>query len=146
MAFQGLSDKLNSVFKKLRSRGKLSESDLKEVMREVRLALLESDVNYKVAKEFTATVTEKSIGAKVFESLTPAQTVIKIVRDELTELMGGGITRINTANKIPTVILMCGLQGSGKTTHSAKLANLLKSKGHRPLLVACDIYRPEDRT
>ena len=142
MAFQGLSDKLNSVFKKLRSRGKLSESDLKEVMREVRLALLESDVNYKVAKEFTATVTEKSIGAKVFESLTPAQTVIKIVRDELTELMGGGITRINTANKIPTVILMCGLQGSGKTTHSAKLANLLKSKGHRPLLVACDIYRP----
>ena len=142
MAFQGLSDKLNSVFKKLRSRGKLSESDLKEVMREVRLALLESDVNYKVAKEFTATITEKSIGAKVFESLTPAQTVIKIVRDELTELMGGGITRINTANKIPTVILMCGLQGSGKTTHSAKLANLLKSKGHRPLLVACDIYRP----
>ena len=142
MAFQGLSDKLNSVFKKLRSRGKLTESDLKEVMREVRLALLESDVNYKVAKEFTATVTEKSIGAKVFESLTPAQTVIKIVRDELTELMGGGITRINTANKIPTVILMCGLQGSGKTTHSAKLANLLKSKGHRPLLVACDIYRP----
>ena len=142
MAFQGLSDKLNSVFKKLRSRGKLNESDLKEVMREVRLALLESDVNYKVAKEFTANVTEKSIGAKVFESLTPAQTVIKIVRDELTELMGGGITRINTANKIPTVILMCGLQGSGKTTHSAKLANLLKSKGHRPMLVACDIYRP----
>ena len=142
MAFQGLSDKLNSVFKKLRSRGKLNESDLKEVMREVRLALLESDVNYKVAKEFTANVTEKSIGAKVFESLTPAQTVIKIVRDELTELMGGGITRINTANKIPTIILMCGLQGSGKTTHSAKLANLLKSKGHRPMLVACDIYRP----
>lgn len=142
MAFQGLSDKLNSVFKKLRSRGKLSESDLKEVMREVRLALLESDVNYKVAKEFTNSVTEKSIGAKVFESLTPAQTIIKIVRDELTELMGGGITRINTASKIPTVILMCGLQGSGKTTHSAKLANLLKSKGHRPMLVACDIYRP----
>ncbi len=142
LAFQGLSDKLNSVFKKLRSRGKLSESDLKEVMREVRLALLESDVNYKVAKEFTNSVTEKSIGAKVFESLTPAQTIIKIVRDELTELMGGGITRINTASKIPTVILMCGLQGSGKTTHSAKLANLLKSKGHRPMLVACDIYRP----
>ena len=142
MAFQGLSDKLNSVFKKLRSRGKLNENDLKEVMREVRLALLESDVNYKVAKEFTNSVTEKSIGAKVFESLTPAQTIIKIVRDELTELMGGGITRINTASKIPTVILMCGLQGSGKTTHSAKLANLLKSKGHRPMLVACDIYRP----
>ena len=142
MAFQGLSDKLNSVFKKLRSRGKLNENDLKEVMREVRLALLESDVNYKVAKEFTNSVTEKSIGAKVFESLTPAQTIIKIVRDELTELMGGGVTRINTASKIPTVILMCGLQGSGKTTHSAKLANLLKSKGHRPMLVACDIYRP----
>ncbi len=142
MAFEGLSDKLAAAFKKLRSKGKLSESDLKDAMREVRLALLEADVNYKVAKDFTNNVIEKSIGAKVLESLTPAQMVVKIVRDELTELMGGEGVRINTASKIPTVIMMCGLQGSGKTTHSAKLAKLLKSQGHRPMLVACDIYRP----
>ncbi len=142
MAFEGLSEKLGAAFKKLRNRGKLSESDLKDAMREVRLALLEADVNYKVAKEFTNTVIEKSIGAKVTESLTPAQMVIKIVRDELTELMGGTGARLDTANKIPTVIMMCGLQGSGKTTHSAKLAKRLKSQGHRPMLVACDIYRP----
>ena len=142
MAFEGLSEKLSAAFKKLRSKGKLSESDLKDAMREVRLALLEADVNYKVAKEFTNSVVEKSIGAKVLESLTPAQMVIKIVRDELTELFGGEGARLNTASKIPTVILMCGLQGSGKTTHSAKLANRLKSQGHRPMLVGCDIYRP----
>ena len=142
MAFEGLSDKLAAAFKKLRSKGKLSESDLKEVMREVRLALLEADVNYKVAKDFTNSVVEKSIGAKVMESLTPAQTVIKIVRDELTELMGGEGARLNTASKIPTVIMMCGLQGSGKTTHTAKLAKRLKSQGHRPMLLGCDIYRP----
>ena len=142
MAFEGLSDKLAAAFKKLRSHGKLSESDLKEAMREVRLALLEADVNYKVAKDFTNSVVEKSIGAKVMESLTPAQTVIKIVRDELTELMGGEGARLNTASKIPTIILMCGLQGSGKTTHSAKLAKRLKSQGHRPMLVGLDIYRP----
>lgn len=142
MAFEGLSDKLSAAFKKLRSKGKLSEGDLKDAMREVRLALLEADVNYKVAKEFTNSVVEKSIGEKVLESLTPAQMVIKIVRDELTELMGGDGARLNTASKIPTIILMCGLQGSGKTTHSAKLANRLKSQGHRPMLVGCDIYRP----
>ena len=142
MAFEGLSEKLSAAFKKLRSKGKLSESDLKDAMREVRLALLEADVNYKVAKDFTNSVVEKSIGAKVLESLTPAQMVIKIVRDELTELFGGEGARLNTASKIPTVILMCGLQGSGKTTHSAKLANRLKSQGHRPMLVGCDIYRP----
>ncbi|MBQ1183628.1 MAG: signal recognition particle protein [Clostridia bacterium] len=142
MAFEGLSEKLSAAFKKLRSKGKLSEGDLKDAMREVRLALLEADVNYKVAKEFTNSVVEKSIGQKVLESLTPAQMVIKIVRDELTELMGSESARINTANKIPNVILMCGLQGSGKTTHSAKLANRLKSQGHRPMLVGCDIYRP----
>lgn len=142
MAFEGLSEKLSAAFKKLRSKGKLSESDLKDAMREVRLALLEADVNYKVAKDFTNSVIEKSIGANVLESLTPAQMVIKIVRDELTELMGGSDERLNTASKIPTVIMMCGLQGSGKTTHSAKLANMLKSQGHRPMLVACDIYRP----
>ena len=142
MAFEGLSEKLSAAFKKLRSKGKLSEGDLKDAMREVRLALLEADVNYKVAKDFTNSVIEKSIGANVLESLTPAQMVIKIVRDELTELMGGSDARLNTASKIPTVIMMCGLQGSGKTTHSAKLANMLKSQGHRPMLVACDIYRP----
>ena len=142
MAFEGLSDKLTAAFKKLRSRGKLNESDLKEVMRDVRLALLEADVNYKVAKDFTNSVVEKSIGEKVMESLTPAQTVIKIVRDELIELMGGEGARINFASKIPTVIMMCGLQGSGKTTHSAKLAKRLKSQGHRPMMVGLDIYRP----
>lgn len=142
MAFETLSDKLAAAFKKLRSKGKLSESDVKAAMREVRLALLEADVNYKVAKDFTVRLTEKCIGEKVMESLTPAQMVIKIVRDELTELMGGEHTRLKTASRIPTVILMCGLQGSGKTTHSAKLAKRLKAEGHRPLLVACDIYRP----
>ena len=142
MAFEGLSDKLAAAFKKLRSKGKLSEADVKTAMREVRLALLEADVNYKVAKDFTNTLTEKCIGEAVMESLTPAQMVIKIVRDELTRLMGGEHTRLKTASKIPTVILMCGLQGSGKTTHSAKLAKKLKAEGHRPLLAALDIYRP----
>lgn len=142
MAFEGLSDKLSQAFRRLRSRGRLTEADLKEAMREVRLALLEADVNYKVAKDFTARVVEKSVGEKVMESLTPAQMVIKIVRDELTALMGGEQARLKTANQIPTVILMCGLQGSGKTTHSAKLAKKLKAQGHRPMLVACDIYRP----
>ncbi len=142
MAFDNLSDKLSGVFKKLKNRGKLSESDIKEAMREVRLALLEADVNYKVAKDFTNSVSEKCIGEKVFESLTPAQTVIKIVREELTNLMGTSQARLKTASKIPTIIMMCGLQGSGKTTHSAKLAKFLKSNGHRPMLVAGDIYRP----
>ncbi len=142
MAFDALSDKLNGIFKKLRSRGKLSESDVKTAMREVRLALLEADVNYKVAKDFTNKVAEKCIGENVMESLTAAQTVIKIVREELTELMGSDQARLKTSSKLPTVIMMCGLQGSGKTTHSAKLAKYLKSKGHRPMLVACDIYRP----
>ncbi len=142
MAFDNLSDKLTGVFKKLRSKGKLTESDVKEAMREVRLALLEADVNYKVAKDFTNTVTEKCIGEKVMESLTAPQMVVKIVREELTALMGSEHARLKTASKIPTVIMMCGLQGSGKTTHSAKLAKYLKKQGHRPLLVACDIYRP----
>ncbi len=142
MAFDNLSDKLSAVFKRLRSRGKLSESDVKEAMREVRLALLEADVNYKVAKDFTNSVTEKCIGQNIMESLTAPQMVVKIVRDELTALMGGEQARLKTASKIPTVIMMCGLQGSGKTTHSGKLAKFLKQQGHRPLLVACDIYRP----
>ncbi len=142
MAFDNLSDKLSGVFKRLRSKGKLSESDVKEAMREVRLALLEADVNYKVAKDFTNSVAEKCIGANVMESLTAPQMVVKIVKEELTELMGSEQARLKTSSKIPTVIMMCGLQGSGKTTHSAKLAKYLKAQGHRPLLVACDIYRP----
>lgn len=142
MAFEGLSDKLNTVFKKLRSRGKLTESDVKEAMREVRLALLEADVSYKVVKDFVAKVTERAVGEEVLTSLTPAQQVIKIVNEELCSLMGSSNSRINFASKPPTVIMMCGLQGSGKTTHSAKLAKLLKKEGHRPMLAACDIYRP----
>ena len=142
MAFENLSDKLAGVFKKLRSKGKLTESDVKAAMREVRLALLEADVNYKVAKDFTSSVTEKCIGANVMESLTAPQMVVKIVKEELTALMGSEQTRLKTANKIPTIIMMCGLQGSGKTTRSAKLAIYLKAQGHRPMLAACDIYRP----
>ena len=142
MAFENLSDKLSGVFKRLRSKGKLSEADVKTAMREVRLALLEADVNYKVAKDFTNSVTEKCVGENVMESLTAPQMVIKIVKEELTALMGSEHTRLKTANRIPTVIMMCGLQGSGKTTHSAKLAKWLKAQGHRPMLAACDIYRP----
>lgn len=142
MAFEGLSEKLSNAFKKLRSKGKLTEPDVKEAMREVRLALLEADVNYKVAKDFTARVTERAVGSDVMESLTPAQMVIKIVNEELTALMGGESARIEFSSKPPTVIMMCGLQGSGKTTHSAKLAKWLKAQNRRPLLAACDIYRP----
>ena len=142
MAFEGLSEKLNNVFRKLKSRGKLTESDIKDAMREVRLALLEADVSYKVVKDFVAKVSEKAVGNEVLESLTPAQQVIKIVRDELCELMGDSNARINMPSKGPCIIMMCGLQGSGKTTHSAKLAKHFKKEGHRPLLVACDIYRP----
>ena len=142
MAFEGLSEKLNNVFKRLRSRGKLSEPDIKEAMREVRLALLEADVSYKVVKDFVGKVSEKAVGKEVLESLTPAQQVIKIVKDELCELMGDTNSRINMASKGATIIMMCGLQGSGKTTHAAKLAKHFKREGHRPLLVACDIYRP----
>ena len=125
MAFEGLSEKLSRAFKRLKNKGKLSEADEKEAMREVRLALLEADVNYKVAKEFTAKVTERAVGQDVMESLTPAQMVIKIVNEELTSLMGGENERLEFASKPPTVIMMCGLLGSGKTTHSAKLAKML---------------------
>ena len=142
MAFEGLSDKLSAAFKRLRSKGKLSESDVKEAMREVRLALLEADVNYKVAKDFTKTVTERAVGAQVMESLTPAQMVVKIVNEELTALMGGQAERLATASHPPCIVMMCGLQGAGKTTHTGKLGRMLKSQGHRPLLVACDVYRP----
>ncbi|MEG0898645.1 MAG: signal recognition particle protein [Oscillospiraceae bacterium] len=142
MAFQGLSDKLSAAFKKLKSKGKLSEADVKEAMKEVRLALLEADVNYKVVKDFIKAVTDKAVGDEVLQSLTPAQQVIKIVNDELTSLMGGESSRINLSSKIPTIIMMCGLQGAGKTTHCAKLAKMFKDQGKRPLLVACDVYRP----
>ena len=142
MAFEGLADKLAATFKKLRSKGKLTESDVREAMREVRLALLEADVNFRIAKEFVAKVTERAVGTQVLESLTPAQQVIKIVNEELTALMGGEQSRIKMASKPPTVILLCGLQGSGKTTHAGKLAYMFKGQGRRPLLVACDVYRP----
>lgn len=142
MAFESLSDKLGQVFKKLRGKGKLSEADIRTAMREVRIALLEADVNYKVAKDFIATLTEKAIGEEVLDSLTPAQQVVKIVNDELTALMGSENEYIRLKSSPPTIIMMCGLQGSGKTTHSAKLAKYFVKQGHRPLLVACDIYRP----
>ncbi len=143
MAFESLADKLSAAFKKLRSKGKLSENDVKEAMREVRFALLEADVNYKVTKDFVKSVTERCIGSDVLESLTPSQQVIKIVNEELTALMGEGTARLNAAAHPPTIVMMCGLQGAGKTTHCAKLALYLKKQmGKRPLLVACDIYRP----
>ncbi len=142
MAFEGLSERLENAFKNLRSKGSLTEADVRSAMREVRMALLEADVNYKVAKDFTNTVTEKAIGEKVMESLTPSQMVIKIVREELVSLMGGTKSRLAYASHPPTIVLLCGLQGSGKTTHCAKLALMLKKEDHRPLLVACDIYRP----
>ncbi len=142
MAFESLSDKLNNAFKKLKSKGKLTEADVKEAMREVRLALLEADVNYKVAKDFTNKVTERAIGADVMESLTPAQMVIKIVNEELVSLMGDEDARVEFSSKPPTVIMLCGLQGAGKTTHAAKLGKYFKAQDHRPMLVACDIYRP----
>jgi signal recognition particle subunit SRP54 len=142
LAFEGLADKLNAAFKRLKSKGKLTEADVKEAMREVRLALLEADVNYKVAKDFTNRVSERAVGSEVMESLTPAQMVVKIVNEELTSLMGGSNARLNSPSSPPTIIMLCGLQGAGKTTHAGKLALMLKKQGHRPLLVAGDIYRP----
>ena len=142
MAFESLTEKLSNAFKKLRSKGKLTESDVKEAMREVRLALLEADVNFKVAKDFTNRVTEKAIGAEILESLTPGQQVVKLVNDELVELMGGAAARIAVPNHPPCIIMLCGLQGSGKTTHAGKLAYMMRKEGRHPLLVACDVYRP----
>ena len=143
MAFEGLSEKLSAAFKKLRGKGRLSESDVKEAMREIRLALLEADVSYKVVKQFIAQVTEKAVGADVLEALSPAQQIVKIVNQELTELMGGDSAKLTIASKPPTVVMMVGLQGAGKTTNAAKLAGLMKRKENkRPLLAACDIYRP----
>ncbi len=143
MAFEGLTEKLNAAFKKLRGKGRLSENDVKEAMREVRLALLEADVGYKVVKDFVAKVTERAVGSDVLDSLTPAQQVVKIVSEELTALMGGTDSRLIMANSGPTVVMLVGLQGAGKTTNGAKLAGYLRKQyGKRPLLAACDVYRP----
>ena len=142
MAFEGLTEKLSATFKKLRGKGRLKESDVKEAMREIRLALLEADVSYKVVKDFTKSITERCIGADVLESLTPAQMIVKIVNEELTRLMGSQTQNIATNPNGPTVVMLVGLQGAGKTTNGAKLAGLMKKQGKRPLLVACDIYRP----
>ena len=143
MAFDGLSEKLSAAFKKLRGKGRLSEADVKEAMREIRLALLEADVSFKVVKQFVSQVTEKAVGTDVLEALSPAQQIIKIVNQELTDLMGGSAAKLEIASKPPTVVMMVGLQGAGKTTNGAKLAGLMKKQnGKRPLLAACDIYRP----
>ncbi len=142
MAFESLSEKLSATFKKLRGKGRLNEADIKEAMRDVRLALLEADVSYKVVKDFIARVSERAVGADVLESLTPAQMVIKIVNEELTATMGSENSKLNISSKSPTVVMLVGLQGAGKTTNGAKLAAYMKKSGKRPLLAACDIYRP----
>lgn len=143
MAFEGLSERLQSTIQKIKGKGKVTEADVKQMMREVRLALIEADVNLKVVKDFVKKVSERAVGVEVMKSLTPGQQVIKIVKDELTELMGGEQSQIKFNTKPPTVIMMVGLQGAGKTTTSGKLANVLRKKYNRkPLLVAADIYRP----
>lgn len=142
MAFEGLSEKLGEVFKKMKGKGKLSESDVKEVMREIKLALLSADVSFKVVKEFISKVSDRAVGSEVLDSLTPAQQVIKIVNEELVNIMGGQNSKISFASKPPTVVMLCGLQGAGKTTHCGKLGAYYKRMEKRPLLVACDIYRP----
>ena len=140
--FQSLSEKLNNAFKKFKNKGKLTEADVKAGMREIKLALLEADVNFKVVKDFIKIVSERAVGVEVLESLVPAQQVIKIVNEEMTALMGGSQSKLVISPKPPTVIMMCGLQGAGKTTHAGKLAGMYKKQGKRPLLVACDVYRP----
>ena len=140
--FESLSDKLSNAFKRFRNKGKLTEADIKAGMREIKLALLEADVNFKVVKEFVKTVSERAVGVEVMESLTPANQVVKIVNEELTALMGGNNSKLEIDSKPPTVVMLCGLQGAGKTTHCGKLAGLYKKQGKNPLLVACDVYRP----
>ena len=142
MAFEGLTEKINNTFKKLRGKGRLKESDVKEAMREIRMALLEADVSYKVCKDFTKSVTERCVGTDVLESLTPAQMIVKIVNEELTKLMGSDTKHITINPNGPTVVMLVGLQGAGKTTNGSKLAGLMKRQGRNPLLVGCDIYRP----
>ncbi len=140
--FQSLSDKLAAAFKKFKNKGKLSEADVRAGMREIKLALLEADVNFKVVKDFINTVTERAIGSEVLESLLPEQQVLKIVNEELTNLMGGSVSKLEISSKPPTVVMMVGLQGAGKTTHAGKLAGMMKKQGKHPMLVACDVYRP----
>lgn len=140
--FESLGEKLNQAFKKFRSKGKLTEADIKAGMREIKLALLEADVNFKVVRDFIKIVSERAVGTEVLESLLPAQQVVKIVNEELTRLMGGSQSKLTIASAPPTVVMMVGLQGAGKTTHAGKLAGLYKKQGKRPLLVACDVYRP----
>ena len=142
MAFEGLSEKLQSITRKLKGKARITESDLKEVLREVKLALLEADVNYKIVKDFVNVVQEKALGQDVLKSLTPGQQVVKIVKDELISLLGGEESKIAFTPNPPTIIMLVGLQGSGKTTTAGKLANLLRKQGKKPLLVACDVYRP----
>ncbi len=142
MAFENLTEKLSAVFKRLRGKGRLSEADVKEAMREIKMALLEADVNFKVVKSFVASVSERAVGRDVMESLTPAQMIVKIVNEELTALMGGGDSKLIISSSPPTVVMLVGLQGAGKTTNGAKLAGLMKKQGKRPLLAACDVYRP----
>ena len=142
MAFENLTEKLSAVFKRLRGKGRLSESDVKEAMKEIKMALLEADVNFKVVKSFVASVSERAVGQDVMESLTPAQMIVKIVNEELTALMGGGDSKLAISSSPPTVVMLVGLQGAGKTTNGAKLAGLMKKQGKRPLLAACDVYRP----
>ena len=142
MAFEGLTEKLSNAFKRLRGKGRLTEADVKEAMKEIRMALLEADVNYKVVKDFVAKVTERAVGSDVLESLTPAQMIVKIVNEELTALMGGESAKLTISPKPPTVVMLVGLNGAGKTTNGAKLAGFMKKQGKRPLLVACDTFRP----
>ena len=142
MAFESLTEKLSATFKRLRGKGRLSEADVKQAMKEIKMALLEADVNFKVVKNFVATVSERAVGTDVMESLTPAQMIVKIVNEELTALMGSGDSKLAISSTPPTVVMLVGLQGAGKTTNGAKLAGLMKKQGKRPLLAACDIYRP----
>ena len=147
MAFESLSEKLNGIFKKLRGKGRLSEADVKDAMRQVRMVLLEADVSYKVVKDFVKNVSEKAAGQEILESLNPAQMVVKIVNDELTALMGGQAAKLNYSSKVPSVVMVVGLQGAGKTTNTAKLAAFVKKQQNkRPLLAACDVYRPAAST
>lgn len=142
MAFEGLSSRLQEITRKIKGEARITESNMKDMLREVKLALLEADVNYKIVKEFIASVQEKALGQDVLKSLKPGEQVVKIVRDELTELLGGADSKINISSNPPTIIMLVGLQGAGKTTFAGKLANYLRKNGKKPMMVACDIYRP----
>ena len=142
MAFEGLSSRLQEITKKIKGEARITESNMKDMLREVKLALLEADVNYKIVKEFISNVQEKALGQDVMKSLKPGEQVVKIVRDELTELLGGADSKLNISSNPPTIIMLVGLQGAGKTTLAGKLSNYLRKQGKKPLMVACDVYRP----